>query len=192
MKKSLLTTLFICFVTTMHSQSVITDKGYIYSPDGFAVKTAVATIDGKIYKSTGLYSKDGKVFIQVNGDIENKTFVVLSGAEVIGPEAFDGCVSIYQYPSYIYIPSTVKYISQRAFEGGNYNGGSALKPRVYIYDDSYEDTSATSVKEMSVTSEGGVTEIARYNISGQKLNEPQKGINIVQMSDRTVHKEYVR
>ena len=44
----------------------------------------------------------------------------------------------------------------------------------------------------SATSSSTATEVARYNLSGQKLATPTKGINIVKYSDGTTRKEVVK
>ena len=35
-------------------------------------------------------------------------------------------------------------------------------------------------------------EIARYNILGKNIDKPERGINIVKMSDGTTHKELIK
>ena len=40
----------------------------------------------------------------------------------------------------------------------------------------------------SVESDAKAEEMERYNVSGQKINSPQKGLNIVKMSDGTTRK----
>ncbi|WP_448908013.1 hypothetical protein [Hoylesella shahii] len=48
----------------------------------------------------------------------------------------------------------------------------------------------TSVQQAKV--EQQTVEKARYNIKGQKIAKPERGINIIQMSDNSSHKEMVR
>ena len=48
----------------------------------------------------------------------------------------------------------------------------------------------TSVQGLRVNTE--IAEKARYNINGQRLTRPEKGINIVQMSDNSARKEVVK
>ena len=43
-----------------------------------------------------------------------------------------------------------------------------------------------------VKTEDDKTEVSRYTLDGKKLSEPQKGINIIKMSDGTTKKELVR
>ena len=48
----------------------------------------------------------------------------------------------------------------------------------------------TGVQSLKVNTE--IAEKARYNINGQRLTHPEKGINIVQMSDNSARKEVVK
>lgn len=48
----------------------------------------------------------------------------------------------------------------------------------------------TGVQSLKVNTE--ISEKARYNINGQRLTRPEKGINIVQMSDNSARKEIVK
>lgn len=48
----------------------------------------------------------------------------------------------------------------------------------------------TGVQSLKVNTE--ISEKARYNINGQRLTRPEKGINIVQMSDNSARKEVVK
>jgi hypothetical protein len=88
----------------------------------------------------------------------------------------------------IYIPSTVKYIAPDAFK--SLESSSDRHFDIYIDDTSAKEdaTPVRNVKQSNLNS----TEVARFNVSGQKLNSPEKGINIVQMSDRTAKKELVK
>ena len=78
----------------------------------------------------------------------------------------------------VYIPSSVKYIAVDAF----------LTP--YVKFESGE-TEITSVKSFTSENKDAV-EIARYNMQGIKINRPERGVNIIQMSNRSVQKEYVK
>ncbi len=49
---------------------------------------------------------------------------------------------------------------------------------------------ATSVQNVKAGT--SLTEKARYNVKGQKLNRPVKGVNIVRMTDNSSRKELVR
>lgn len=49
---------------------------------------------------------------------------------------------------------------------------------------------STSVQNAKI--EAPIAEQARYNIKGQKVNHPVKGINIVRMTDNSTRKEVVK
>lgn len=49
---------------------------------------------------------------------------------------------------------------------------------------------STGVEE--TVAEGDVREVARYSLNGCKLAAPQKGINIIRMSDGTTRKVLVK
>ena len=44
----------------------------------------------------------------------------------------------------------------------------------------------------SAKADAGVSEVARYSLDGRKLSAPQKGINILRMSDGTTRKVIVK
>jgi hypothetical protein len=52
----------------------------------------------------------------------------------------------------------------------------------------------TGIESIDVnnTSEGSPIEVARYNMNGQQIDAPQKGVNIIRMSDGTTKKVYVK
>lgn len=50
----------------------------------------------------------------------------------------------------------------------------------------------TASQVQSVKSETNKVEKARYNINGQRLANPEKGINIVKMTDNSSYKELIR
>ena len=61
--------------------------------------------------------------------------------------------------------------------------------RVMNADKQYLDLAPTSVRPVSVAEQA---EQARYNVSGQRITKPQKGLNLVRQADGTVRKEMVR
>lgn len=50
----------------------------------------------------------------------------------------------------------------------------------------------TGIENVELTSHETVTEVARYDLSGHRLTSPQRGINIVRMSNGTVRKVMVK
>lgn len=167
----LLLLLSVCFA---NAQNVITDKGYFYSPNGFIC------VDGNIYTS------DMKTMVKAHDNVSSSgqsiTIKIPSGAEIIpshliyspiGKKVASGNANSYC----VVIPSSVKYISVDAF----------LVPNIY-FESGENDVSSTV---QNVRKQDSI-ELARYNIHGERLLKPQKGINIVQMSNHTSYKEYVK
>ena len=70
-----------------------------------------------------------------------------------------------------------------------YDNWVQTQPLVDITDDIDE---ATNVSAPPTKTDETAEETARYNLQGQQLNEPQRGVNIVRMSDNTAHKTLVR
>lgn len=180
----LLTVFFVCLGT--RAQEATTD--YIYSSDGFELKTSVIELernDGSKYfhKSTGLYSKDGKMLVLAT-DCDRDTytskrfFYVIDGCETICSRAFQCMISA------VYIPSSVRNIAPDALYYGS--GQSHIDG---IQDGCMEE-GANSVSSPAVNE--NTTEVARYNMQGIKLNEPASGINIIRQSDGKTEKVLVK
>lgn len=183
MKNLVLLFTVFCACLSVSAQESTTD--YIYSSDGFEVKTIVS--GGA--KFTGLYSKDGKVFVSyINSNV--LYFVVLDGCEVICSNAFQSTSD-----REIYIPSSVKYIAPDAllsnYIGRNTSGGGRLTNRIVGIKDGCKEENASSAVQTSIA-DPDATEVARYDINGVRLDEPTTGINIVQMSDGTSEKVVVK
>lgn len=189
----LMTVFFSCF--GVKAQEATTD--YVYSSDGFEVKTSVFTVSeqNRTYESVGLYSKDGTILVSaISGNYDDyrhgRRFYVIDGCETIASGAFQG-VSNY----YVFIPSSVKYIAPDALISRvDHSGGSTP----YSYSNTFAGIQ-DGVKEQNAsgaayapTADPNATEVARYNLQGVRLNEPTNGINIVQNSDGTADKEVVR
>lgn len=151
-------------VASSYAQNVIYDNGttkvyengVVYCEGGFIEKATE-------YKSNtfkGLYSSDGKVLVNMSS--YTYECYVPNGTECIAKNAFSSCGI-----SSLYIPSSVKYIDPSVMWDGS-------KRRIIR---TYTDTS--SAKGIKATEDENTTEVARYTIQGVKINEPQKGINIV-------------
>ncbi len=179
MKNLVLLFTVFCACLSVSAQESTTD--YIYSSDGFEVKTGVisySTINGiSTKKYTGLYSKDGKVFVSYMSG-SGSEFYVLDGCEVICSKAFQSTSSGLD----VYIPSSVKYIAPDALKSAN---------RFKGIKDGIKEENASSVAYASIA-DPNATEVARYDINGVRLDEPTTGINIVQMSDGTSEKVLVK
>ena len=177
MKKTLLL-LFAMVSLATSAQYMITDKGYFYSPDGFKCRHGhIYTNDMKTLVRTGWYGRDD----WDQHYLVEKLIEVPSGAEVIpshflyGPagEAATG----YNWLYAVVIPSSVQWIATDAF----------LMPRVVFFSG---ETPVESAPEITV--DPNATELARFNVEGQRIDGPQPGVNIVLMSDGTAHKVMVK
>lgn len=177
MKKTLLL-LFAMVSLVTSAQYMITDKGYFYSPDGFKCRHGhIYTNDMKTLVRTGWYGRDD----WDQHYLVEKLIEVPSGAEVIpshflyGPagEAATG----YNWLYAVVIPSSVQWIATDAF----------LMPRVVFFSG---ETPVESAPE--INADPNATELARFNVEGQRIDGPQPGVNIVLMSDGTAHKVMVK
>lgn len=177
MKKTLLL-LFAMVSLATSAQYMITDKGYFYSPDGFKCRHGhIYTNDMKTLVRTGWYGRDD----WDQHYLVEKLIEVPSGAEVIpshflyGPagEAATG----YNWLYAVVIPSSVQWIATDAF----------LMPRVVFFSG---ETPVESAPE--INADPNATELARFNVEGQRIDGPQSGVNIVLMSDGTAHKVMVK
>lgn len=183
------------------AQEATTD--YIYSSDGFEVKEGYFTSnetfndgDYSIYKSKGLYSKDGKVLVAAlssysrwstnNNFSSSNTFYVIDGCEVIASGAFQGKTS-----TTVYIPSSVKYIAPDAIISRTAYSGQTMTNSFGGIQDGCREQSGSGTANAPVA-DPNATEVARYNVQGVRLTEPANGINIVQYSDGTATKELVK
>ena len=164
-----------------------TAADYIYSGDGFEVKTAVKIShfnNGEEYQeeNVGLYSKDGKVLVAAISCYYDE-FYVLDGCETISSGAFQSFEN-----TKVFIPSSVINIAPDAIK--TLSGSGKANRYGGIVDGVKEKVvqSAASV----VRSDETVTEVARYNLHGVRLSRPADGVNLVQMSDGTTSKQLVR
>ena len=191
MKKLIL--LLTVFFTCLGVKAQVATTDYIYSSDGFVVKTSVFTASDDTYKSTGLYSKDGKVLVSAisiyhRSPYSDERFYVLDGCETIASGAFQG---VYNYE--VYIPSSVTNIAPDAIVSKVLctGGGSHYFNRFGgIQDGVREENGSGAVN--APAADPNATEVARYNIQGVRLSEPTNGVNLVQMSDGTAEKVLVR
>lgn len=185
--------LFTVFCACLSVSAQESTTGYIYSSDGFEVKTGVVEIRGYSeyrVRSTGLYSKDGKVLVSYIYSYSNGKdggFYVLDGCEVICSKAFQGVSG-----EDIYIPSSVKYIAPDALLSNDYSTKVGRPTNIFKgIQDGCKEENASSAAYTSVA-DPNATEVARYDINGVRLDEPTTGINIVQMSDGTSEKVLVK
>lgn len=193
--------ILIVFFACLEVKAQDSTIDYIYSSDGFEVKTGYISVsndlDGKaIYRSTGLYSKDGKILVAgiskgvkwSNSSSFTSTgyFYIIDGCETIASCAFQGLIN-----TYVYIPSSVKYIAPDAIISRTTYSGQSMNNILYgVMDGCREESNSGAA--YAPTADPNAAEVARYNIQGIKLNEPTEGINIVQMSDGTAEKVLVK
>ena len=177
MKKTLLL-LFAMISLAAGAQDVITDKGYFYSPDGFKCKHGhIYTQDMTTLVRSGWYGRDD----WDQHFLIDKVIEVPSGAEVIPSNMLynpTGEPSTgYNWLYAVIIPNSVRWIATDAF----------MMPRVVFF------TGETPVESASVIlADPNATELARFNVEGQRIDAPQPGVNIVLMSDGTAHKVMVK
>lgn len=107
--------LFIILTTISMSsvaQESITDKDYIFSPNGFIVKEYQHPDGSGV--SRGLYTADGKTFVKILfSSNKSLNFYVAPGTEIIAERS----ILLYGFLKrpVVKIPRSVKYISPKAF-----------------------------------------------------------------------------
>ena len=156
---------------------------YIYSPEGFRIITVRCPMyspeRGGDSTCIGLYTADGKTLVQAIYDTygsRSTFFYVKEGTEVIASRAFqtfDGAL--------VYFPSSVKSIAPDAFTSITAKSSIVMG----LYDDATEIKTRATAPVVESTE---ATEVAIYTVDGIRTTEPQKGINIVKMSDNTARK----
>ena len=186
--KKVFCALFMCALCHgMMAQDNIQENNFSISNDGFVYLNPPVTIDGIEFKASGLYSSDGLTLIKgtyqnITKSIGGATYiyhiiVVAPGTTTLASNScnFDNGNADFSYS--VRIPSSVKYIAPDAF-------GSRTKS-VGVYD------ATSSAKEISVLDDNP-QEVARYNLNGVKLQEPEEGVNIIKMSDNSAKKVVVK
>lgn len=178
MKKFFLFLFALMTLACASSQEMITDKGYFYSAEGFTCKHGnIYTSDGKTMVRSGWYSRDD----WDQHYLVDKLIEIPSGAQVIPSNLLYGpageAATGYNWLYAVVIPSSVKWIATDAF----------MMPRVVFFSGESE---AEAIE--AVTPDSNATEIARFNIEGMRITQPQQGVNIVLMSDGTARKQLVK
>ena len=173
--KIILSLMLLLLSGKTYSQTEITDKGYFYSPNGFVCK------DGNIYTA------DMKTVVRFGYPTGGKLYddmVIPDGAEIIPsnvlyhPTPHHWLGNSHDASYNVYIPSSVRYIAVDAFVFPFVKFFNSNEQSASVRGNNGEDTNAR--------------EVARYNLQGIQISTPESGINIVQMSDRTAHKEFVK
>lgn len=169
----------VCIFMGLHAwaQTPIDDRGGVYGPFDVLLQQAV---DGNVsFTSYGLYTEDGSTLVKAFSNGTYYGFYVKEGTQAIADYA------IPENTTRVYIPSSVVYISPKAF---------CLSPNVII--GVYSGSPTSSVHPISPIPNDNTSnpssEVSRYSIDGIKLNQPTEGVNIVTLSDGSARKELVR
>ena len=126
------------------------------------------SIDGVLY-AVGYESDSNWILVRYPAGSHNTTYTVHPKCRRIARGAFQGAA----YLKIIYLPETVSYIGEDAFEGC-----TSLQGIVF------GDDSATAVESIETAENESEAEVvARYNLSGQPCSPNDKGVQIVVRSD---------
>ena len=172
--KRILFLLLLTMSLSASAQYMITEKGYYYNPDGYTCRYGhIYTKDFKTMVKAGWYGRED----WDQHYLVEKLIEIPSGAEVIPSHLLYGpageAATGYNWLYAVVIPSSVQWIATDAF----------LMPRVVFFSGESDVESAPAIQV-----DKNATELARFNIEGQRLDAPQPGVNIVLMSDGTAHK----
>ena len=168
-------------------------------------------VSNPLYYAEHLYSdEDTEITNLVIPDdvtsISNRAFYYCSGltsvtipASVtsIGSSAFYNCNNLADFVSLIQEPFTVsRIVSDIVYKNGTlyvpqgtmakYKATDGWKQFVWM-----EEGMPTGIKPAN-GNDNNATEVQRYTIGGESVNHPQRGINIVKMSDGTAKKVMVK
>ena len=184
MKKTLF--ILICLLSTSMCAQYIQTGGFIYSQGGFKVMRTQAG-------SFGLYTSDGKMLVALSASpsfTSDITREVCYGTELLGPHSLQ-CPLVNNYAATasgeeltykpyfrVVLPSTVEYIHVDAFDTNCF----------YLFEINDQRTSVPPTNIQMPTYDRDSEEQARYNTIGQRLREPQPGVNIVSHDDGTSEK----
>ncbi len=125
-----------------------------------------------------------------------ESFSFGSGMKTIGQEAFSDCTALTSLTSHAATPPTCgenaltdinKWTCTLHIPEGTsslYQAADQWKDFFFISDD------ATGIA--STTSSASATEASRYNMSGQRIQDAQRGVNIIRMSDGSIRKVLVK
>lgn len=170
MKKVLFLLLALMMSTAINAQEIEkTDKfasGYI---NGTYVNK-FKTIDGVLY-AVGFEGTKDWILVRYPAGSHNPTYIVHENCRRIARGAFQGAA----YLKEIYIPETVSYIGDNAFEGCTSLQG--------IYFGENGNSAAKGIEADGATDDA--TEVARYDTSGRPCSPNDKGVQIVVFSDYT-------
>ena len=130
------------------------------------------TIDGVLY-AVGYEGTKDWILVRYPAGSRNDTYTVHPYCRRIARGAFEGAAYLRE----IYLPETVSYIGDNAFDGCTSLQG--------IY---FGDGNATAVRGIDAGSSATIDdayEVARYNLSGRPCKPTDKGVQIIVYSDYT-------
>ena len=171
MKKVFLMLLVLTMSTVINAQEIEkVDKftsGYING----TYMNKYKTIDGVLY-AVGYEGTKDWILVRYPAGCRNTTYTVHQNCRRIARGAFEGAAYLRE----IYLPETVSFIGENAFEGCTSLQG--------IY---YGENTPSSVRgiEANGSNKDEIKEVARYNLSGQPCSPKEKGIQIIVYSDFT-------
>lgn len=172
MKKVLFLIVFLIACINSKAQDIEKiDKyasGYI---NGTYYMNKYKSIDGVLY-AVGYEGTKDWILVRYPAGSHATSYTVHPSCRRIARGAFEGAA----YLKEIYIPETVSFIGENAFEG-------CLSLQGIYYGN--EQPSAIKEIEASGTDNGEAEEIARYNLSGHPCMPNEKGVQIIVYSDFT-------
>lgn len=153
--------------------------------------------DNIIIKNIRAYVSLGEI---MNSDIEIDTYL---GEDHIANLALVGFLSDVNVPDSSWPTQSEDWYDMNMLEESKQAGCGDLvfnlksiggvsegEAQGLCYEITYELGSATSITDVNATS--NVVEVARFTADGKRISAPQKGINIVRMSDGTTRKVVVK
>jgi hypothetical protein len=170
MKQLLLLSLALIMSATINAQEIEkTDKftsGYI---NGTYVNK-YKTIDGVLY-AVGYEGTKDWILVRYPAGSRQTVYNVHPNCRRIARGAFQGAAYLQE----LYLPETVSFIGENAFEGCTSLQG--------IY---YGESAPAAVRSVeSYTNDDDAVEVARYNLSGRPCTPSDKGVQIIVYSDFT-------
>jgi hypothetical protein len=167
MMKQILVLLALTVTTDIYAQEIEkVDKftsGYI---NGTYVNK-YKTIDGVLY-AVGYEGTKDWILVRYPAGSRNTTYNVHPNCRRIARGAFEGAAYLRE----IYLPETVSFVGEDAFQGCTSLQG--------IY---YGESTPSAVRSIDRDSSDDVEEVARYNLSGRPCRPNEKGVQIIVYSD---------
>ena len=169
MKQTFILLLALTMSTSIYAQEIEkVDKftsGYI---NGTYVNK-YKTIDGVLY-AVGYEGTKDWILVRYPAGSRNTTYTVHQNCRRIARGAFEGAAYLHE----LYLPETVSFIGEDAFQGCTSLQG--------IY---YGESTPSAVRSIECDSSDDVEEVARYNLSGRPCSPHEKGVQIIIYSDFT-------